>query len=143
VPNPRTPWVDLVDWPGYQINRLGQVKSLSKVDSLGRLWPELILKVSSKYGRCVVFRRDGQSFTTRVSRLVLMTFVGPSPPGRPLACHKDDNVRNNKLENLYWGNKSSNQIDAMKNGRLTFTKDRNKKISDSLKRFYAGGGKCR
>lgn len=52
--------------------------------------------------------RDGYLFVKirgrnrRVHRLVLEAFVGPCPPG--MECrHLDDDPRNNRLDNLAWG----------------------------------------
>ena len=140
-------WVDLSEWPNYQINRLGQVKSLGRtiIEKNGKRkkLKEKILKTSTKHGRCVALRRDGETFVVRVGRLVLLTFVGDPPKNKPLACHVDDNIRNNALSNMVWGNKSSNHFDARRNKRIEYTEQRNQQISQSLKRFYAAGGKCR
>ena len=39
---------------------------------------------------------------------------------RPLGCvalHRDDDRRNNRLSNLYWGTMRQNQADAVRNGK--------------------------
>jgi hypothetical protein len=47
--------------------------------------------------------------------LVLRTFKGPCPPGKE-GCHKDDDVNHNHLSNLYYGTRSQNMKDCIRNG---------------------------
>jgi hypothetical protein len=51
----------------------------------------------------------------KVHRLVLITFVGPCPPGHE-GCHKDGVPAHCSLENLEWGTKSKNALDKFKHG---------------------------
>jgi hypothetical protein len=51
-----------------------------------------------------------------VGQLVLETFVGPRPPGLEM-CHRDDDPWHNALPNLYWGTRSENRQDLVRNGR--------------------------
>jgi NUMOD4 motif len=127
-------WKEINDWPGYLISNYGHVHNLSTGN--------ILLPVSGR-GRRVSLQHDGHFKQLRVARLVLQTFLGPPPSKRSLACHKDDNVENNCISNLYWGTKSTNQHDAIRNGRMTYSSERNKKLSNSLRAFYKAGGKCR
>jgi len=129
-----TIWQELEEWPGYLINTLGHIYNMSTGH---------ILTGTSRDGRCACLKRDGEFHHVRVARLVLITFRGPPPKGKPLACHRDDDQRNNRLSNLKWGNKRSNLLDARRNGREIYTDRRNRRISRSLKAFYRAGGKCR
>lgn len=52
----------------------------------------------------------------QVHTLVLEAFVGPCPPGW-MALHADDDPANNRLDNLSWGTRSENALDAVRNGR--------------------------
>lgn len=52
----------------------------------------------------------------KVHRLVLLAFVGPPPPGKPLARHLDGDPQNNSITNLVWGDNSENQIDRIRHG---------------------------
>jgi len=47
----------------------------------------------------------------------------PNPNDLPLVCHKDDNPYNNDIDNLYWGTKVDNGLDASRNGKLAHTGD--------------------
>lgn len=51
-----------------------------------------------------------------VGRLVLETYIGPCPEGKE-CCHRNDKRHDNRLENLYWGTRSENHTDAVKNDR--------------------------
>lgn len=52
-----------------------------------------------------------------VQVLVAEAFIGPRPSAWHLCLHKDDNPRNNTVENLYWGTKKQNAIDSVRNGK--------------------------
>lgn len=54
--------------------------------------------------------------TRTVQSLVLEAFVGPRPEGL-LALHRNDDCRDNRVENLYWGTRTDNQHDRVRNGR--------------------------
>ena len=61
-------------------------------------------------------RSDGERVNCRVSHLVLDAFVGPRPNGCE-ACHfPDRDPSNNRLSNLRWDTKSSNQGDRVAHG---------------------------
>lgn len=51
-------------------------------------------------------------------RMVLLTFIGPPPAGKPLALHSDGDSRNNSLANLRWGSQSENMLDAKNHGTM-------------------------
>lgn len=55
----------------------------------------------------VALYRQGQRFYLIVSRVVLLSFVGPPQPGQE-ANHRDDDRTNNRLTNLFWASKSVN-----------------------------------
>jgi len=54
-----------------------------------------------------------------VHRLVLETFVGPCPEGKETR-HLNSNKADNRLENLCWGTRSENQLDAVRHGTHSF-----------------------
>lgn len=51
-----------------------------------------------------------------IHRLVLLAFVGPCPEGMQ-GCHRNDDRRDNRLENLRWDTDSANKTDRVLNGR--------------------------
>lgn len=58
-------------------------------------------------------RTNGQS--TGLHRLICEAFNGPSPQGKPLCLHYDDDKANNCLENLRWGSHQDNADDLKRN----------------------------
>lgn len=60
--------------------------------------------------------RDGKGATLKVHRLVLMAFIGPSPPGKPECNHRDGGKANNRLSNLEWVSSAENQRHAYDTG---------------------------
>lgn len=112
-------WKHIQGWPDYKVSSLGRIKSRMAHGGFGAYpTPWRIIKGFIKDGyKKVVLRRLGFSKKMPVHKLMLLTFKGPPPEGKPFALHKDDIKLNNSLENLYWGSKSDNMKDAYRNGR--------------------------
>lgn len=58
-----------------------------------------------------------KAFGKPVYIIILETFHGPRPNKHYLGCHRDDDISNNHADNLYWGTRSENGKDAVRNGR--------------------------
>lgn len=93
-------WKDIEGFEGrYQISNLGNVKSLRyggrdevrnlvpKINNKGYEWVELIL--------------NGKRSCLQIHRLVAIAFI-PNPYNYPIINHKDENPRNNSVDNLEW-----------------------------------------
>ena len=93
-------WKDITGYEGfYQVSNLGNVKSLNyarrgysknlvpKVNNDGRLWVELI--VCGKKKQFLIHRLFGCAFI-------------PNPDNLPQINHKDENPKNNCVDNLEW-----------------------------------------
>ena len=93
-------WKDIEGYEGlYQISSLGNVKSLNyrnqgfaknivpKINNSGRLWVELYKNSAKKQ--------------YLIHRLVGIAFI-PNPENLPQINHKDEDPRNNSVENLEW-----------------------------------------
>lgn len=99
---------EIPDFPGYFIDMEGNIRGrrglfLSPTsDSDGYLKVNLMHK--------------GRLKTVRVHRLVLLTYAGNPPEGKPQARHLDGNPHNNKLENLQWGSPQENAADKIRHG---------------------------
>ena len=65
----------------------------------------------AKY-RCIVSNKK----KIDVHRLVAKTFI-KNPENLPLVCHKDDDPRNNRVENLWFGSYADNMQDMIEKGR--------------------------
>lgn len=99
-------WVP-TPYPGYEVSSLGRVRSIDRIDSIGRLRRGRVLRPCgsgrSRRYQVVVVSVGGRTKKIKVHQLVLSVFVESRPNDRPYACHRDDNQLNNSLENLYWG----------------------------------------
>ena len=113
-------WRDIVGYEGlYAVSNCGRVKSLERVDSLGRRVNERILSLGKdRYGYLFVdFCKCGKSKRYSVHRLVLMTF-NPCPDSESLQVnHLDENKENNNLSNLEWTTHENNINYGTRNDR--------------------------
>jgi hypothetical protein len=121
-------WLPVVGFKTlYEVSDLGRVRSLGRVQLIGNRWGQMmqrrkgpkILKATMAAHRGFVvnlYPEGGDRKTAEVSLLVLEAFVGPRPDGLH-GLHRDDDKCNNRLDNLYWGTRSQNMLDAVRNGR--------------------------
>jgi len=109
-------WVDIPGYEGlYQINKYGEAKRLLSKGCL----KERVLKFgySRNYAR-VTLSKDAIKKQILVHIIVGRLFV-PNPKKLPLVCHKDDNGRNPRWDNLFWGTQSDNIKDCHRKGRAS------------------------
>lgn len=109
-------WRAVPGWVGfYEVSNLGRVKSLARIDPLGRPWPECILvhEVKSNGRHRIKLSGEGRSERRHVHRVVLEAFVGPCPDGFE-SCHWNDDPGDNRLINLRWDTKTANSLDAVR-----------------------------
>lgn len=102
-------WLPVEDFPGYEVSNLGMIRSLKR-----GIGGPTILRPNK--GGSVTLRRDGKNVSMKVHRLVLLTFHGPAPEGKPLCRHLDDDTSNCRLSNLAWGDYKDNYEDGVRNG---------------------------
>lgn len=113
-------WKPIKGYEGiYMVLNIGQVKSLDRIDSIGRLKKGLILSdVDNGNGyRIVNLKFNGKQKMYTVHRLVAEAFI-PNPMNLPQVNHIDGDKSNNKLENLEWCDKSHNMKHAYKIGLI-------------------------
>lgn len=101
--------------------------------------------MSNRFDYCAVeLRQEGRGQYIFVHRLVLMTFVGPLPPGQECR-HLNGDRTDNRLSNLAWGTRIENMQDRKRHGtddagerapRAKLTNDQARKIRE---RYAAGG----
>ena len=101
-------WHALVDYPGaYEVSNLGRVRNGSGHVLKAQLDP---------FGYPTVrLRGDGRRVGKRVHRLVAESFLGPCPAGSEVR-HLDGNPTNNQVENLAYGTRRANNLDAVRHG---------------------------
>ncbi len=85
-------FVELKDYPGYLINRHGQV--------VGVRGDILSPDIRGNY-QSVVLCKDKKHIKESVHRLVALTFL-PNPENYPWVDHKNKDKLDNRLENLRW-----------------------------------------
>lgn len=104
-------WREAAGFEGlYWINKQGLILSKKglKVASL------------SNKGYCVVdLYKNNKRKKQLVHRIVAKTFIS-NPNSLPNVCHKDDNPRNNNVNNLFWGTQRMNIQDMMNKKRGSF-----------------------
>lgn len=99
-------WAPVPDFPGYSVSSFGEVRG-------SRGW---LLKpwVDRKGYQKVSLYREGRRANFLVSRLVLLSFVGP---GDGLdACHNNGDQADNRLSNLRWDTRAENIRDQLRHG---------------------------
>ena len=97
-------WKDVAGYEGfYQVSNRGNVRSLARVDSLGRKCRGRALKQGYSGGGYpqVDLYKNGKRKIRLIHRLVAGAFI-PNPESLPQVNHIDEDKDNNNLENLEW-----------------------------------------
>lgn len=108
-------WKDIEGCVGYQISNNGKIRSFHN-NRHGLTAKPHLLKTdynSNGYER-VCLGADRREF---VHKLVAKAFI-PNPSNYPIVRHRDDNRKNNVVENLLWGTQADNIQDCLKHGRF-------------------------
>ena len=114
-------WKDIKGYEGlYQVSNLGRVKSFH-----GRTEKEKILQPNnkSKYSQLLLVK-DKKRKIAHVHRLVAEAFI-PNTENKPQVNHKDENRKNNRVDNLEWCDCSYNIIYSQGKKVLQYDKDGN------------------
>lgn len=105
-------WNEIEGFPYYQVSNFGKVKSL-------KFGKERILKPSKMpngYLHVCLFK-DGKPNWRLIHRLVAEAFI-PNPNSLPCVNHKDENKKNNHVENLEWCDVKYNTNYGTRNERV-------------------------
>lgn len=104
-------WKPVVDFEEtYEVSSFGRVRKIGSDCDL-----PAYANNNGRY-RAVTLYRSGKSFRRRVHRLVAEAHLS-NPKGLPMVLHRDDVGSNNTVDNLYWGTRAQNTVDAIKNGK--------------------------
>ena len=102
------------EFDGYFVTFDGLVYSTRDAqDGIARL---MKTRPSKKGYLQVDLMQNGKRRCMRVHRLVLLAWVGPPPFRGALGLHRNDQKKDNRASNLYWGNESDNRRDFYRNG---------------------------
>lgn len=89
-------WAAIDGYSKYQVSNLGRVKSFTRKARILRLQPS-----SDLYLRAEVVDDKGEWHSVSVARMVAKAFV-PNPNMLPQVNHINENVQDNRPENLEW-----------------------------------------
>ena len=96
------------------------------------------------YSRLALTNGLGVKCRPLVHRVILEAFCGYAPADKPLACHRNDVKTDNRIENLYWGDRAANASDAVRNGRVSADVSGRSKLNRAqvaaIRSEYANGG---
>lgn len=112
---------DIPGFPGYKAGTNGTVWSQwSRGNSpvMTDCWRRLRPRTVEAGYRQLCLRCDRTTFTRRICRLILETFVGPCPEGMQ-TLHGDGNASNDHLYNLRWGTPTENGSDKERHGTVS------------------------
>lgn len=104
--------------PGYEDYDVSSIGRVRRRECVGR-WPaNHVLRPGEAYSGHLYVILTGPDRRCRkefVHRLVAKAFIGPPPFERAMVLHHDDCPKNNRPENLYWGDHRQNVRDAKLN----------------------------
>ena len=108
-------WLPVVGYEGwYDISDRGAVKRMK--EECNTFVGKVLKPIATGLGyRQVVLYKNGIGHRYLVHRLVMATFIGPSPIGKEVN-HKDGDKANNHLKNLEYVTRSENVVHAINMG---------------------------
>jgi hypothetical protein len=111
-------WRPIPGWEDYyEVSNHGEIRSLDRVVTDGKVFrgkPKALKLGNNGYVHTSLYR-GGQAKYSTVHRLVMLTFVGPRPVGHDI-CHRNGVRVDNRVENLYYGTRSENNLDKRAHG---------------------------
>lgn len=101
-------WKQIRGYPNYRVNEEGEIKN-HRLDHILKQTMD-----SGGYMR-VTISENGRQYSELVQRLVADTFLGEHPG--MIVKHRDGDLTNNRIDNLYWTTRSELIKDAYLEGR--------------------------
>lgn len=130
-------WKDIPEFPGYEVSNRGRMRSYFQYLGYGR-WeisnePQRFMSQhpDRKGYLTIALVSNSGRYTLKVSRTVLLAFIGPCPQGME-SCHNDGVKSNNHLYNLRWDTPKNNCKDKKAHGTENIgMKSRTSKLCDA------------
>lgn len=145
-------WRTIKSFPAYSVSSDGQVRRDAVVHGGGGSirYPTGVLRQRAlPLGHLqVTLSMNNEPRTLLVHRLVAEAFLPQPLPGKDCVCHKDDDPRNNCVNNLFWGDRTDNSNDKVEKnrqakGELVGTAKITAKDVKEIHRLYRSGLKQR
>jgi len=112
-------WKPVIGYEGlYEISEYGDVKSLN-YRNRNQIKILKIYKTNKGY-LTVSLTKNKKSKNIKVSKLVLSTFLGPSPSSKHECAHNDGIKENNHISNLRWVTSKENSEDQIRHGTKVY-----------------------
>lgn len=114
-------WKPVPNYEGvYEVSSLGQVRSIDRLDNLGRRYRGVTLKQGTHPDghKQIALSKDGKVTTRFVHQLVAEAFIGPRV-GNLVACHNNGDPADNRVENIRWDTQQNNVHDRRAHGTDT------------------------
>lgn len=142
-------WKDILGYEGiYQVSNMGRVKSLARQIRTGKTMSyqqlkERILKTNNKVCNSgyetVVLCKEGIQTTKTVHRLVAEAFI-PNPDNMRCVNHRDENKRNNFVDNLEWCSQAYNVMyGSLQKERIKVLRNNSKKACKPVLQYSKEG----
>lgn len=143
-----------VGWEGlYEVSDQGRVRSVERRVHYTRMGFDETRRVPARIKKptphpltghlYVHLYRNNVRSAVKVHHLVLVTFVGPCPPGME-GCHANDVADDNRLENLRWDTHIENCKDRSRNRTPATHCGRNHEFTqENTMRLKGGKRRCR
>lgn len=132
-------WKRIPGWPAYQVSSWGRVRSIDRIDRLGRAHKGVMKKINptsrGSYLQVTLGGGNTKNRTIEVHNLVLEAFKGPCPAGL-VGSHRNGNGHDNKLSNLLYETQIENLARMKVHGTKTGSRDHHlTRQRDALGRF--------
>lgn len=115
-------WKDIEGYEGlYQVSNQGNVRSLERIDSLGRLVKGKILKPWISKNGYIMIKLGRSHRHLLVHRLVAIAFI-PNPYNKPQVDHINGDRSNNSVSNLRWVTQTENNLNPITHRKMSESK---------------------
>lgn len=115
---PAEQWRIVPEFSAYEVSNAGLVR---RRFAKGR-WPagHILSPGEADSGHLYVMLTDDRGKIRKqfIHRLVAIAFIGPAPFADAFVLHHDDRPTHNSPDNLYWGDRAQNAVDAKLNRKI-------------------------